>query len=85
MFQDLGEGGGPFQRELVFLSGIQRISASLVSSSREELSPLPSAQFVSNVDSGREQFGNRDAYFSPCKYLAHPFDVTPLTNLGGKG
>jgi virulence factor Mce-like protein len=48
----------------------------------------PSSQFRLQAVAGVEALGvketkaYRDAYFPPCKYLAHEFDVTPLTNLG---
>jgi virulence factor Mce-like protein len=49
----------------------------------------PSSQFRLQAVAGVEALGvketkaRRDAYFPPCKYLAHEFAVTPLTNLGG--
>lgn len=49
----------------------------------------PSSQFRLQAVVGAEALGvsevksHHDAYFPPCKYLAHPFTVTPLTNLGG--
>lgn len=49
----------------------------------------PSSQFRLQAVAGVEALGvketkaHHDAYFPPCRYLAHPFTVTPLTNLGG--